>query len=57
MQKKPLVGGMQHAILLDLFLVILGKGAKTVLPSEMPMVKIDFRLIPKMDPKKQVCYD
>ena len=30
-----------------------GDGAKTVLPSKA-MVKIDFRLIPKMDPKKQV---
>ena len=30
-----------------------GDGAKTVLPSKA-MAKIDFRLIPKMDPKKQV---
>jgi acetylornithine deacetylase/succinyl-diaminopimelate desuccinylase-like protein len=30
-----------------------GDGAKTVLPSEA-LVKIDFRLIPKMDPKKQI---
>ena len=30
-----------------------GPGAKTVLPSKA-MVKIDFRLIPKMDPKKQL---
>ncbi len=30
-----------------------GKGAKTVLPGEA-LVKIDFRLIPEMDPKKQV---
>ena len=30
-----------------------GDGAKTVLPGEA-LVKIDFRLIPKMDPKKQV---
>ncbi|MDH5463163.1 MAG: M20/M25/M40 family metallo-hydrolase [Nitrosopumilus sp.] len=30
-----------------------GDGAKTVLPSEA-LVKIDFRLVPKMDPKKQV---
>ena len=30
-----------------------GDGAKTVLPSKA-LVKIDFRLIPKMDPKKQV---
>ncbi|AFS80607.1 peptidase M20 [Candidatus Nitrosopumilus koreensis AR1] len=30
-----------------------GDGAKTVLPGEA-LVKIDFRLIPKMDPRKQV---
>ncbi len=30
-----------------------GKGAKTVLPGEA-LVKIDFRLVPEMDPKKQV---
>jgi len=30
-----------------------GDGAKTVLPGEA-LVKIDFRLIPKMDPKKQI---
>jgi len=30
-----------------------GEGAKTVLPSKA-LVKIDFRLVPKMDPKKQV---
>jgi len=30
-----------------------GKGAKTVLPGEA-LVKIDFRLVPKMDPKKQI---
>ena len=30
-----------------------GEGAKTVLPGEA-LVKIDFRLVPKMDPKKQV---
>ena len=30
-----------------------GAGAKTVLPSEA-LVKIDFRLVPEMDPKKQV---
>jgi acetylornithine deacetylase/succinyl-diaminopimelate desuccinylase-like protein len=31
----------------------IGDGAKTVLPSDA-LIKIDFRLIPKMDPKKQV---
>lgn len=31
----------------------IGDGAKTVLPSKA-LVKIDFRLVPKMDPKKQV---
>ena len=30
-----------------------GEGAKTVLPGEA-LVKIDFRLVPKMDPQKQV---
>ena len=30
-----------------------GQGAKTVLPSKA-VVKIDFRLVPKMDPKKQI---
>ena len=30
-----------------------GDGAKTVLPGDA-LVKIDFRLVPKMDPKKQV---
>ena len=30
-----------------------GEGAKTVLPGEA-LAKIDFRLVPKMDPKKQV---
>lgn len=30
-----------------------GEGAKTVLPSEA-LIKIDFRLVPKMDPKKQI---
>ena len=30
-----------------------GKGAKTVLPGKA-LVKIDFRLVPEMDPKKQV---
>jgi acetylornithine deacetylase/succinyl-diaminopimelate desuccinylase-like protein len=31
----------------------IGEGAKTVLPGKA-LVKIDFRLVPKMDPKKQV---
>jgi len=31
----------------------IGDGAKTVLPSDA-LIKIDFRLIPKMDPKKQM---
>ena len=31
----------------------IGDGAKTILPSNA-LIKIDFRLIPKMDPKKQV---
>src|SRR5262249_11324355 len=31
----------------------IGPGAKTVLPSKA-LVKLDFRLIPKMDPKKQL---
>ena len=30
-----------------------GEGAKTVLPGHA-LVKIDFRLVPEMDPKKQV---
>ena len=30
-----------------------GKGAKTVLPGHA-LMKIDFRLVPKMDPKKQI---
>jgi acetylornithine deacetylase/succinyl-diaminopimelate desuccinylase-like protein len=31
----------------------IGEGAKTVLPSKA-LVKIDFRLVPKMDPNKQI---
>ena len=30
-----------------------GQGAKTVLPSRA-VIKLDFRLVPKMDPKKQI---
>ena len=30
-----------------------GQGAKTVLPSKA-VIKLDFRLVPKMDPKKQI---
>ena len=51
--KKALVGGATCNIAGFVSGYTGGDGAKTVLPSEA-LVKIDFRLIPKMDPKKQV---
>jgi len=50
--KKALVGGATCNIA-GFISGYIGNGAKTVLPGEA-LVKIDFRLIPKMDPKKQV---
>ena len=50
--KKALVGGATCNIA-GFVSGYTGEGAKTVLPSEA-LVKIDFRLIPKMDPKKQI---
>jgi len=50
--KKALVGGATCNIA-GFVSGYTGDGAKTILPSEA-LVKIDFRLIPKMDPKKQV---
>ena len=50
--KKALVGGATCNIA-GFVSGYIGDGAKTVLPGEA-LVKIDFRLIPKMDPKKQV---
>jgi len=50
--KKALVGGVTCNIA-GFISGYTGDGAKTVLPGEA-LVKIDFRLIPKMDPKKQV---
>jgi acetylornithine deacetylase/succinyl-diaminopimelate desuccinylase-like protein len=50
--KKALVGGATCNIA-GFVSGYTGDGAKTVLPGEA-LVKIDFRLIPKMDPKKQV---
>jgi acetylornithine deacetylase/succinyl-diaminopimelate desuccinylase-like protein len=50
--KKALVGGATCNIA-GFVSGYLGDGAKTVLPGSA-LVKIDFRLIPKMDPKKQV---
>ena len=50
--KKALVGGATCNIA-GFVSGYIDKGAKTVLPSEA-LVKIDFRLIPKMDPKKQI---
>ena len=50
--KKALVGGATCNIA-GFVSGYAGDGAKTVLPSSA-LVKIDFRLIPKMNPKKQV---
>ena len=50
--KKALVGGATCNIA-GFVSGYTGDGAKTVLPGEA-LVKIDFRLVPKMDPKKQV---
>jgi len=50
--KKALVGGATCNIA-GFISGYVGDGAKTVLPGEA-LVKIDFRLVPKMDPKKQV---
>lgn len=49
--KKALVGDATCNIA-GLLSGYTGNGAKTVLPGEA-LVKIDFRLVPKMDPKKQ----
>ena len=50
--KKALVGGATCNIA-GFVSGYAGEGAKTVLPSEA-LVKIDFRLVPKMNPKKQI---
>jgi len=50
--KKALVGGATCNIA-GFISGYTGDGAKTVLPGEA-LVKIDFRLVPKMDPKKQI---
>jgi len=50
--KKALAGGATCNIA-GLVSGYTGKGAKTVLPSEA-LVKIDFRLVPEMIPKKQI---
>jgi acetylornithine deacetylase/succinyl-diaminopimelate desuccinylase-like protein len=50
--KKTLVGGATCNIA-GFVSGYTGDGAKTVLPGKA-LVKIDFRLIPKMDPKKQI---
>ena len=50
--KKALVSGVTCNIA-GIVSGYTGKGSKTVLPSTAK-VKIDFRLVPKMDPKKQV---
>ena len=50
--KKALVGNSTCNIA-GLISGYAGKGAKTVLPS-MATAKIDFRLVPNMDPTKQI---
>ncbi len=50
--KKALVGGATCNIA-GFVSGYIGDGAKTILPGEA-LVKIDFRLVPKMDPKKQI---
>ena len=50
--KKALVGGATCNIA-GFVSGYTGNGAKTVLPGEA-LVKIDFRLVPNMDPKKQI---
>ncbi|MBT8252234.1 MAG: M20/M25/M40 family metallo-hydrolase [Nitrosopumilus sp.] len=50
--KKALVGGATCNIA-GFLSGYTGDGAKTVLPGNA-LVKIDFRLVPKMDPKKQI---
>ncbi len=50
--KKALIGGVTCNIA-GFVSGYIGDGAKTVLPSEA-LVKIDFRLVPKMEPKKQI---
>jgi acetylornithine deacetylase/succinyl-diaminopimelate desuccinylase-like protein len=50
--KKALVGGATCNIA-GFISGYTGDGAKTVLPGDA-LVKIDFRLIPQMDPKKQI---
>ncbi|MHA7647485.1 M20/M25/M40 family metallo-hydrolase [Nitrosopumilus sp. S4] len=50
--KKALVGGATCNIA-GFVSGYTGDGAKTVLPGSA-LVKIDFRLVPKMDPKKQI---
>ena len=50
--KKALVGGPTCNIA-GFVSGYIGEGAKTVLPGQA-LVKLDFRLVPKMNPKKQV---
>ena len=50
--KKALVGGATCNIA-GFVSGYIGEGAKTVLPGKA-LVKIDFRLVPNMDPKKQI---